>query len=70
MQQALADARKQADNVAALGVKITRVQSENEVVPSGQQYTGGGLGGGGGGAPVQSGQNQITANVTVTYAVG
>lgn len=69
ISQALTDARQRADRVAAaLGLTITRVHAENEVVPAGTTLQGGGLGGGGG-APVQSGETQVTADVTVTYEV-
>jgi len=38
----LADTKTGHNVAATLGLTITRVQSENEVAPSGQQYTGGG----------------------------
>lgn len=67
LRRALADARSRADTMArALGVVIAGVRTVTE----GTGAAGGvrcSEGCGGGGGPVQTGQNTVSADVTVTY---
>jgi uncharacterized protein YggE len=74
-KMAIDDAKKKAEVLASqLGVRLIKITgfSDNTVgypVPMYDAYKGYGVGGGGGTPDIQTGQNEITVNVTITYKI-
>jgi uncharacterized protein YggE len=73
--KAIANAKEKADALASvLGVKLVRIVSftESSYIPPSPYYSEKALGMGGGGAPtpdIQTGQNEITSNVSIIYEI-
>lgn len=73
--KAVANAKEKADALASvLGVKMVRIVSfsESSYMPQTAYYAERslGIGGGGGDAPdIQTGENEVTSNVTITYEI-
>jgi uncharacterized protein YggE len=70
---AIDDAKKKAEKLSQeLGIKLGKLSNFSENVagyPTYREYYGYGVGGGGGAPDIQTGENEIIVNVTLTYQV-